>query len=298
MILDRITKSNFIPKGPKYRVYDYWYNLLVDAFNDMSDNGVITSSDNGMPIASVPSATITFFEDFIDTASTKAAGNGKFAIAADATGWFVTEVDSATGQTETVLGKPADAGTGASAQGGWGQFTTCNADNDCLSAQLNGESFKLAAGKKLWFETKFIINDVSEVEVFIGLADTGTDLYGAAGVGVNNHVGFMLDGDGNLDFSIDEAATQSKTDTTVDFVDGSVATLTTANVTHKCAFYWDGVNTVYVYVDDSLVLTKIDDASTIVIPDGTCLSPGFTILTQTTASATIYIDYIYVCQER
>jgi hypothetical protein len=196
------------------------------------------------------------------------------------------------------MGRPVDGTTSAGAQGGWGEFRTCNADNDAITAQLNGESFKLAAGKKLWFETQFIIEDVSESEVFIGLADTGTELYGAAGVGVNNHVGFMLDGDGNLDFSVDEAATQTKVDTIVNYVDGSMATLVTANVLHKCAFYWDGAGTIKVYVDGVLTNTITDNATTVLIPDGTCLSPGFTILTQGNTDEAIFIDYIYIAQER
>lgn len=36
MALERITKENFIPSGPKFRVYDYWYNLIVDAINNAS----------------------------------------------------------------------------------------------------------------------------------------------------------------------------------------------------------------------------------------------------------------------
>jgi hypothetical protein len=38
MALDRITKSNFISPGdgPKFKVYDYWYNVLVDYLNGVS----------------------------------------------------------------------------------------------------------------------------------------------------------------------------------------------------------------------------------------------------------------------
>ena len=97
--------------------------VLMKDGNVLASDGMLASAPliNGTK----PTDTIVFFEDFIDTASTKAAGNGKFAVAADNTAWFVTEVDSATGQTETVLGVPADNGLG-----GWGTFTTCNADND------------------------------------------------------------------------------------------------------------------------------------------------------------------------
>ena len=307
-LLDRIVKANFVPPGygPKLKVYDYWYNILVDVLNDMATDERINSGNfDSRPMLGMSPTTTIFMEDFVDSygcldlaLANESDPAATFSEVADRGKWLVTIVDSAGTNAETVMGKPVDAGTSAGAQGGWAEFRTCNADNDALTAQLNGESFKLATNKKLWFETQFIIEDVSESEVFIGLADTGTDLYGALGVGVQNHVGFMLDGDGNLDFSIDEGGVQSKTDTTVNFVDGSMATLATANVKHKCGFYWDGLGTIKVYVDDVLYLTKVDDASTITVPDGTCLSPGFTILTQGNTDEALFIDYIYVAQER
>jgi len=305
MALEHLTSKNFVDHPPFFTVYDYWYNLLVDEVNAINSTGVVNNDFQGAPLLAPPPSTTIFFEDFVDTygcidlaLANESDPAATFSEVADRGKWLVTIVDSGTGNTETVMGKPVDGSTSANAQGGWGEFRTCNADDDALCAQLNGESFKLAANKKLWFETQFIIEDVSETELFIGLADTGTELYGAAGVGVNNHAGFMLDGDGNLDFSLDEAGTQYKLDTTVDFVDGSMATLATSNVKHKCGFYWDGLGVIKVYVDGVLKVTLTDDATTILVPDGTCLSPGFTILTQGNTDEAIFIDYIYVAQER
>jgi hypothetical protein len=51
-------------------------------------------------------------------------------------------------------------------------------------------------------------------------------------------------------------------------------------------------------VDDVYILSKVDNGSTVVIPDTTCLSPGFTILTQGNTDEALFIDYIYVAQER
>lgn len=305
MALTRLTKDNFVDHPPFFTVYDYWYNVLVDKLNSIGSGGITNDNFQSSPMVGFPSLNTVYFEDFIDTygcidlaLANESDPAAIFSEVADRGKWFVTIVDGAGGNTETVMGRPVDAATGAGAQGGWAEFRTCNADNDALTAQLNGESFKLAANKKLWFETQFIIEDVSESEIFIGLADTGTDLYGAAGVGVNNHVGFILDGDGNLDFSLDEGGTQYKVDTTIDFVDGSMATLATANVKHKCGFYWDGLGVVRVYIDGILKLTLTDNAVAILVPDGTCLSPGFTILTQGNTDEAIFIDYIYVAQER
>ena len=305
MALDRLTKDNFVDHPPFFTVYDYWYNVLVDKINNMEVSGLVNTNFQSSPMVGFPTLNTVYFEDFIDTygcidlaLANESDPAATFSEVADRGKWLVSIVDGAGGNTETVMGRPVDAATGAGAQGGWAEFRTCNADNDALTAQLNGESFKLAANKKLWFETQFIIEDVSESEIFIGLADTGTELYGAAGVGVNNHVGFILDGDGALDFSIDEAGTQYKVDTTADFVDGSMATLATANVKHKCGFYWDGLGTIKAYVDGVLKVNLTDNATTILVPDGTCLSPGFTILTQGNTDEAIFIDYIYVAQER
>jgi hypothetical protein len=42
-MLTRITKENFVPSGPKFRVYDYWYNTLVDYLNTLSTSTVTTA---------------------------------------------------------------------------------------------------------------------------------------------------------------------------------------------------------------------------------------------------------------
>jgi len=311
-LIEKLNTRNFLPTKLPTRVPAEKVNEIIDVINALfDDNGnfqveqLLCSGDSNtmfegapMSLAFRPGDYTFFFEDFIDTASTKAAGNGKFAVAADATAWFVTEVDGGTGQTETVIGIPIDGAAGASAQGGWAEFTTCNNNNDCLSAQLNGESFKLAYGKKLWFETQVAIKDIDKTEFFIGLAISGTDLYGAAGVGVASHVGFFSDADGNIDCSVAEGATQSKSDTLCDFVDGSITTFTTANVVHKLGFYWDGAGTVKFYVDGVHKGTKTDNGTTVLISDALCMSPGFCILTNANASQTLWIDYIYVAQER
>lgn len=318
-LITELNTRNFLPTKLPTRVPAEKVNEIIQVINALFDadgnfqveqllcSGDTNTMFEGAPLTLGfrPGDYTFFFEDFIDTygcldlaLANESDPAATFSEVADRGKWLVTIVDSGGGDAETVMGRPVDGGTNASAQGGWAEFRTCNANNDALTAQLNGESFKLAYGKKLWFETQLLIEDVSETELFIGLADTGTDLYGAAGVGVSNHVGFICDGDGNIDCSVDEAATQSKSDTLSDFVDGSMATLATANVVHKLGFYWDGAGTVKFYVDGVHKGTKTDNGATILIPDGTCLSPGFTILTQGNTDEAIFIDYIYVAQER
>ena len=47
--LDRITRANFIPpiRQPHFKVYDYYYNLVVDKLNTMQSSGVTTTVTNG-----------------------------------------------------------------------------------------------------------------------------------------------------------------------------------------------------------------------------------------------------------
>lgn len=54
MALSRIVKANFVPPGygPKFKVYDYWYNLLVDKLNALTSvteatTTILTAADSG-----------------------------------------------------------------------------------------------------------------------------------------------------------------------------------------------------------------------------------------------------------
>jgi len=244
---------------------------------------------------------IVFMEDFVTGGFVGADPATKFSETANGGEWLVTIVDGDADGAE-VVGTPADVGTVASGQGGWGTFTTNDKQaGELVSCQLNGESFKLAIGKPLYFETRFAVEDITETQVFIGLSDTSTDPY-AAGLGANNHAGFMLDEDGNLDFSIDEAGTQDKNDTEINFTDGSLATLETADVVHRCGFYWDGVDTIRVYVDGAEIAATgfpvVDNATTILVPDGTCLTPTIHVEADGATPETIWVDYIRVVQAR
>lgn len=337
MAITKRNKSNFLPKsniGP-IPVYAEYLNEVIDRLNSITDaddtlvadsmqvdtiaektsggglevDGVIlkdgevkhgvTGMFDGAPLINgvKPASMIVFFEDFVATGYLAAEAGGMFSATANAGKWLVTLVDGDSDAAE-IVGRPADGAANDSGHGGWGTFTTNDKQaGELVSCQLNGETFKLAVGKALWFETKFAVEDISETQVFIGLADSAADCY-AAGAGATNHAGFMLDNDGNLDFSLDEGGTQDKDDTTVNFVDGSLATLETTNVVHTCGFYWDGVDSIYVYVDGTLTNTLTDNDTTTVVPDGTCLTPTIHVESNGASAETIWVDYIYVAQER
>jgi hypothetical protein len=48
-LLDKITRANFIPpiRQPHFKVYDYYYNLVVDKLNTMATSGVTTAISTG-----------------------------------------------------------------------------------------------------------------------------------------------------------------------------------------------------------------------------------------------------------
>jgi len=119
---------------------------------------------------------------------------------------------------------------------------------------------------------------VDKQDLFVGLAISDTSIL----AGVTDSVGFRNDHDGNLDALVNQDSTASATDTGIDLADGTLATFSTTS--KRLAFYWDGAGKVEFYIDDVLVVTKTDDASTIVIPDDEALSPAYCVKSSQEAS--------------
>jgi len=272
------------PETPHQDIQTFQRDLVHGAFNVPT----VDRTDYAPPIV--------FKEDFLIGGHVTGAGIHKFSESANVGEWLATVTEAGGGTAALTI---VDGGTNASAQGGWLQIVNAAGAADAVSAQLNGESFKLAVGKPLYFEAKLAVEDVSETLVWIGLMDTATDAY-ASGVGANNHVGFAIDADGNLDFCVDEggAGTPTWADTTTNFVDGSLATLETANVVHRVGFYWDGVNTITPYIDGVAGTAVVEGVGGVLIPDATCLTPTFEVQNETTTAETMWIDYIMVVQAR
>lgn len=206
----------------------------------------------------------------------------KFSETADKGDWLKSSTDGSAGAVDVC--NVADDGPGGILQ------LTCNAANaDNENVQLNGESFKLAVGKPLWFETKVALLDVDKCDFFIGLAIADVDILG----GVTDRVGFQNDHDGNIDALIEQDSTEYAADTTSDILDcAAIANFAAKSVT--LTFYWDGVDSINFFVDGVLKKTFTDNATTILIPDDETLSPVFQIKTHTGAAAvqTVWIDYI------
>ena len=231
------------------------------------------------------SSVIRFFEDFI----TGSAEDGhKFSETANKADWLKSSTDGSTGGADVC--QVADDGPGGILQ------LTCNAaDADNENLQINGEAFKLAAGKPLWFETKVALLDVSACDFFIGLAIADVDVLG----GVTDRVGFEQLHDGNIDAVAEQNGTQTLTDTTSDIAD-CAAIASFGTLAKKLGFYWDGVKTVTFYVDGVAMTTITDNGTTIVIPDDEALTPTIQIKTHTSAGAvqTAFVDYVSIVAER
>ncbi|HIJ70666.1 MAG TPA: hypothetical protein HPP87_04795 [Planctomycetes bacterium] len=228
---------------------------------------------------------IRFHEDFI----TGCAEDGhKFSESADKADWLKSSTDGDTDGGDVC--KVADDGPGGLLQ------LTCNdADADNENVQLNGESFKLASGKPLWFETKLALLDVDKCDFFIGLAIADVDILGA----VTDRVGFQNDHDGNIDCLTEQNNTENNEDTTSDIGDcAAIANFAATAV--KLGFYWDGVDSLNFFVDGVLKITMTDNGTTILVPDDEALSPAFQIKTHTGAGAvqTAWIDYIDIVAVR
>lgn len=223
-----------------------------------------------------------FMEDWI-TGCTE--DGGKISTTADKGDWLVTIVDGDSDAGH--VNKVAD-----DAAGGILTITTNDKTSDSNELQLNGESFKLAVGKQLYFEASIAIDDVDKADWFIGLAITDTTVLTAN----TDLVGFGCDHDGNIDAEVRQDSTASRTDTTSDIADGTLATYATKKV--KLSFHWDGVSAVRFFVNGVLKITKTDNGATILIPDDEALTPTICVKTSAAQVVNGWVDYIYVAQER
>jgi hypothetical protein len=175
-------------------------------------------------VDAVGSDVVKYIDDFV-------AGGGPDT-AWDA--WTVTRVEAGAGESTITSG---DTGNGTML------LTTDAADNDGLNCQLLGESFKLESGKPLYFGARIqSISDVTQSDLFIGLAITDTDILG----GVTDSIGFQkVDASTDLTFVVNKNSTATT----------ASGLKTLANTTaYVLEFYYDGTN-IEVFVDGVSVAT-------------------------------------------
>jgi hypothetical protein len=228
-------------------------NLLVTRF----PNGV-TNVGEDSPFAdlAMPAPTLfhTYFEDF------------DYYTAAN---WTVTETQAGATQALT------------DGDGGLLLLTNTAADDDLVSLQKVGESFRFASGKKLFFEARFKISDATQSDFVIGLQITDT-----TPLDVSDGV-FFIKADGSTSVSLVVEKNGTATTTT------SVATV--ANDTFiRLGFYYDGASVIEYSVNG---VTRGTSVTTNLVDDED-LTPTFAIQNGEAVAKTMTVDYIFVAKER
>jgi hypothetical protein len=138
----------------------------------------------------------------------------------DPAGWTTTVVEAGLGGSSEV--------TASNTAGYVWELLTDNAENDGPSLQLAGEAFELTSDQDLYCGFEFEINDVTQVDFFLGLATTDTTILG----GVTDRIGFeSLDGSTDLKFMLEKNTTET--------LSASLHTLVDATLVFV-EFYWDG----------------------------------------------------------
>jgi len=196
----------------------------------------------------------TYFEDF------------DYYAAAD---WTVTETDAAATQALT------------DGDGGLLLITNTAADNDLVSLQKKGESFRFEAGKALFFEARFKVSDATQSDVVIGLQITDT-----TPLDVTDGVFFIkADGAATVDFRVEK----NNTATTAS------AMATMANDTFiRLGFYYDGISAVQYFVNGAIAGSSV----TTNLPDDEDMTITIAIQNGEAVAKTMTVDYVYVAKER
>ena len=158
------------------------------------------------------------------------------------------------------------------------------------------EGFKLAVGKPLWFQARVAIDDTGLAEWAIGLwkkvANVSTFTTGT--MTIDSGVYFQ---GGPTNCAADKIEGVCEKDTTES--DDCVHTTIADGVYYKLSFFWDGIDTVYFYVDDAFIGKTTEASSTFTkINDDEEACVAFGINNSTAVIRTMTIDYIFVAQVR
>lgn len=190
--------------------------------------------------------------------------------------------------TKTVIGS-GDNALVASEPYGAIAATNSAADNDGVQNQLTVATFTPAAGKKMWFKSRFKISDATQSDFVIGLCVLDTTLLGAVdGDGFTDGMYFSKeDGDTQLDVGIQKNTTTGQNRAT------NIATVTTGYMT--VGLYYDGVSEMKYYVNDVQLGTLA--ATSAYLPD-TALAVSWGLLNGEAVAKVMTVDYLFAAIER
>ena len=183
-------------------------------------------------------------------------------------GWTTTLVNSSTVTTTDT-------------NGGRLLLTTDAAENDGVSLQMTGASWKLITHRPAYFGIKFQADVATQVDWMTGLCVTDTAILG----GITEGAYFRkVDGTTNVEFVVELGSTELSTT-----VDTFVAA--TDNIYEM---YFDGAN-LYAYIDEVLVATVATSAA--LFPDTSLLTPSVEFLSGViTTTDEMSIDWLRAFQ--
>ena len=154
------------------------------------------------------------------------------------------------------------SGTGAilaDAIGGWYEIAGTGSDNTGAAIQGN-EIWQPEASKAIFFETRIVTTDADQMDIFVGLCENAT-LSVTVPFTTNNQIGFLVvDEAADIYAVTDNGGTETKTDTGIDFADGSVSGGTISG-DRRLGFIVRGTGQVEFYVDRVLVTTTVSTTS-------------------------------------
>lgn len=188
--------------------------------------------------------------------------------------WDLVTVEAGAGDaTEAVI----------DAAGGTIVVTNDAADNDYDQMVRKNETFKLAAGKRLFCAIMAKISDATEADLWLGLI-ANEDLSAVAdNMPADGVVWVKDDGDTELDFKSCKNGTNEEND-----AEGTADTSY-----HEFAFYFDGAGTITPYLD-GVAGTAIETT----IPDDEELAVGWGIRNGEAVAKVLTVDYYDVAQLR
>lgn len=185
-----------------------------------------------------------------------------------AANWTVTETQAGATQALT------------DGDGGLLLLTNSAADDDLVALQKVGESFRFAAGKKLWFEARLKVSDATQSDLTVGLQITDT-----SPLDVTDGVFFIkADGSTSVTLRVEKNNTAS-TATVGTMADDTFITL---------AFYYDGVSQVQ-YAVNGVVGGAVAVTN---LPDDEDLTVSFALQNGEAVAKTMTVDYIFVAEDR
>jgi len=162
------------------------------------------------------------------------------------------------------------------------------AGHGCQLQKL-GESVAFASDKEFWFESRFKITGASKVQMFLGFAETDTDLLAAGDLDASTeYLGFGIETGAGETYKL--YASTGATERSDEIAD------LTSDTYVKVGLKIDGNLNLTCYVDDAEV--ALSNVATLYLPDAQ-LTP--TMICQTDGSTirpVMYVDYVNYVQRR